>query len=594
MFQLLWSNPNKNKKISAFTENLNSDEYEIEKISYLFWEEHCIECAPLSRSSVCFHSKRIDNSCASFVNGIEKNDLINGIEGDGVQIEIKRWGKLETKWTFWPRMFSLKEFNKINLLLNTFQDITIFFYRVLRFIPKSYIILKISNSIINRIFKFIALEKKKKKVEVDGIFLEFYIEDNVNDNLILEIVENDRVVFKYRKFFKQGWNKEFINCKKIFSYNKNIGLCRIWVESEKQVKFFFKSLALVKLINKKLDLNKIKCVVFDLDNTLWEGIIGDDGDDVIIKKEVVSFIKELDERGIIISISSKNNFNVAWEKIKQMKLDEYFLCPQINWEPKSASLNKIALKLNISLDSLALIDDSEFEKNEVLHGSPDVRVYHPSEIKNLLFKEEFQIEITEQSKKRRLNYINNFQREKLFEEKDYKFEDFLINCEMKMKFYDTEDKFDRVYELLLRTNQFNTTGQKFEKEDFARYITINKNICWEITDKFGSYGVVGFISFKLYRKTMLIEQFVLSCRAAEKKVEETLINLFLTYKNKIETIEFNFIDTNKNAPIKRKLLELNFKKKIEKENILFLDEINKKITGKYIEIINSHLLEIKF
>jgi HAD superfamily phosphatase (TIGR01681 family) len=68
---------------------------------------------------------------------------------------------------------------------------------------------------------------------------------------------------------------------------------------------------------------KIKCVVFDLDNTLWEGIIGDDGDDVIIKKEVVSFIKELDERGIIISISSKNNFNVAWEKIKQMKQHLY-------------------------------------------------------------------------------------------------------------------------------------------------------------------------------------------------------------------------------------------------------------------------------
>jgi FkbH-like protein len=594
MFQLLWSNPNKNKKNFAFTKNLNSDEYEIQKIAYLFWEEHCIECAPLSNRSICFHSKRVDNSCASFVNGIEKNYHTYGLEGHGVQIEIKRWGKLETKWTFWPRMFELKEFNKINLLLNTLQYIAIFFYRVLRLIPKSYIILKIANSIINRMFKFIALEKTKEKIEVDGIFLEFYIEDNVKDNLILEIVENERVVFKYKKFFEQGWNKEFINCKKLFSYSKNIGLCRIWVESENQVKFFFKTLALIKLKNKKINLNKIKCVVFDLDNTLWEGIIGDDGDDVIIKKEVINFIKELDERGIIISISSKNNFNVAWEKIKQMKLDEYFLYPQINWEPKSLSLSKIAHKLNISLDSLALIDDSVFEKNEVLHGSPDVRVYHPSEIENLLFREEFQIEITEQSKKRRLNYINNFQREKLFQEKDHKFEDFLINCEMKMKFYNTEDKFDRVYELLLRTNQFNTTGQKFEKADFARYIKINKNICWEITDKFGSYGVVGFVCFKLNSKTIFIEQLVLSCRAAEKKVEETLINFLLTYENRIEKIEFNFIDTNKNSPIKKKLLELNFKRKIKEGNILFLNKINKKISGRYIEIINPNLFEIKF
>jgi FkbH-like protein len=593
MFQLLWSHPNKNKKNFAFTKNLNSDEYEIQKISYLFWEEHCIECAPLSDSSICFHSKRVDNSCASFVNGIEKNDHIYGLEEHGVQIEIKRWGKLETKWTFWPRMFELKEFNKINLLLNTFQYIAIFFYRVLRHIPKSYIILKIANSIINRMFKFIALEKTKEKIEVDGFLLEFYIEDNVNDNLILEIVENEKVVFKYKKFFQQGWNKEFINCREIFSYSKNIGLCRIWVESENQVKFFFKTLALVKLKNKKINLNKIKCVVFDLDNTLWEGIIGDDGDDVVIKKEVINFIKELDERGIIISISSKNNFNVAWKKIKQMKLDEYFLYPQINWEPKSLSLSKIAHKLNIGLDSLALIDDSVFEKNEVFHGSPDVRVYHPSEIQNLLFREEFQIEITEQSNKRRLNYINNFQREKLFEEKDHKFEDFLINCEMKMKFYNTEDKFDRVYELLLRTNQFNTTGQKFEKADFARYIKINKNICWEITDKFGSYGVVGFVCFKLNSKTIFIEQFVLSCRAAEKKVEETLINLLLTYENKIEQIEFNFIDTNKNSPIKKKLLELNFKKKIKEGNIFFLNKINKKISGRYIEIINPNLFEIK-
>jgi FkbH-like protein len=593
MFQLLWSNTNKNNKNSIFTKNLNSDEYQIQRISYLFWEEHCIECAPLSSSSICFHSKRIDNSCASFVNGIEKNDHINGLEGHGVHIEIKKWGKLETKWTFWPRMFELKEFNKINSLLNAFQYITIFFYRVLRFIPKSYIILKISNSIINRMFKFVALEKTKEKIEVDGIFLEFYIEDNLNDNLILEIVENEKVVFKYKKFFKQGWNQEFINCKNIFSYSKNIGLCRIWVESEKQVKFLFKTLALVKLKNKKINLNKIKCVVFDLDNTLWEGIIGDDGDDVVIKKEAVNFIKELDERGIIISISSKNNFNVAWEKIKKMKLDEYFLYPQINWEPKSVSLSKIAHKLNIGLDCLALIDDSEFEKNEVLHGSPDVRVYHPSEIENLLFREEFHIEITEQSKKRRLNYLNNFQREKLFEEKNFKFEDFLINCEMKMKFYNTEDKFDRVYELLLRTNQFNTTGQKFEKADFAKYIKINKNICWEITDKFGSYGIVGFICFKLNCKTIFIEQFVLSCRAAEKKVEETLINLFLTYENKIEEMEFNFIDTNKNLPIKKKLLELNFKKKAKEENVLFLNKANKIISGRYIKIINSDLLETK-
>jgi len=101
---------------------------------------------------------------------------------------------------------------------------------------------------------------------------------------------------------------------------------------------------------------KIKCLVWDLDNTIWDGVILEDGD-VVLKDGIIDIIKTLDERGVLQSIASRNNFKDAYDKLLEFGISEYFLYPQINWNSKSESIKSIAKDLNIGIDSFAFVDD---------------------------------------------------------------------------------------------------------------------------------------------------------------------------------------------------------------------------------------------
>ena len=111
--------------------------------------------------------------------------------------------------------------------------------------------------------------------------------------------------------------------------------------------------------------NPVKCVVWDLDNTLWRGVLLEGP--VTLRPEIPTVIKTLDQRGILHSIASPNDHDVALAQVERFGLSEYFLFPQINWQTKSTSLATIADALNIGIDSLALIDDQAFEREEVRH-----------------------------------------------------------------------------------------------------------------------------------------------------------------------------------------------------------------------------------
>ena len=120
---------------------------------------------------------------------------------------------------------------------------------------------------------------------------------------------------------------------------------------------------------------RVKCIVWDLDNTLWDGILVEDGAEKLrLKPGIAEVIKSLDRRGILHSIASKNNFDEAMAVLKSHQLDEYFLHPQISWAPKSEAMKAIAQKLNIGIDTLMLVDDSDFERAEVQAACPTVMV----------------------------------------------------------------------------------------------------------------------------------------------------------------------------------------------------------------------------
>jgi len=594
MFQLLWSDSKKTQLVDNIVEENSSQNEKISNCSFLLWEEHCIECAPVIDESTCLHSRRKDNECASFTNGIEENNLIQGIDDMAYQIEFKRWAKLETQWSFKPKMYSIEKLKKLTSFLNSVQRVSKYLTNKFSFIPYIYLFNKFITSIYNKNFKSLAsIINDSKSARPDGFLIEFYVPENINDALILELVIKNKPVFKDSIKFKKGWNRKIIEYSKLYYDTDDLGLFRIWISSDSKTKIVFKNLNLIKLKkkNQHLPSEKIKCVVFDLDNTLWEGVIGDDGENVKVNQDLITFIKELDERGIICSISSKNNYALAWNKIKKLELEDYFLYPQINWKHKSLGIFNISKKLNIGIDSIALIDDSEFERKEVNFNYPEVRTYNPLYINTFLKKPEFDVKITEQSKKRRQSYIENYKRNEELQNSELDLDQFLINCEMKMRFFDTSDKFGRVFELASRTNQFNTSGKKFSFEEFKIHLKNFKSICFEVKDKFGNYGVVGLVTFINKDKTIYIDQFLLSCRVAEKKVEETLVKIFLKDAKIVDKIKFKFNATERNMPIKNKLEEIGFKIENNKNgSVYILNKSEEKPLKNFIEIENENLL----
>ena len=281
----------------------------------------------------------------------------------------------------------------------------------------------------------------------------------------------------------------------------------------------------------------MKCVAWDLDNTIWNGIIGEDGvTGVKIRPEVVEVIKKFDERGILNTICSKNDAEIALDGLRRFGIEEYFLYPQINWDPKSKNLQKISQLLNINIDTFAFIDDSHFERNEVKNALGCVRVFPETEIEDLLSKPEFDVLVTEDSRNRRAFYKAEEQRQVVLSEcidSDYK--SFILSCEFIIDIEECKEKkdIDRCHELLMRTNQLNASTNRISYKDFIAIVDNPNMIVIRVKchDKYGEYGTVGCIILQKSDNVLLCTDFVVSCRVAKKKVESAVIMyLMKTFK----------------------------------------------------------------
>ena len=310
----------------------------------------------------------------------------------------------------------------------------------------------------------------------------------------------------------------------------------------------------------------MKCVAWDLDNTLWKGVIGDDGaENVHVNPDALNLIKQLDERGILQTIASKNNHDVAWDKIVALGLENMFLYPAINWEQKSQNLKKIADSLNIGIDTFALIDDSAFERAEVTAALHEVRVYDAVDIPALINKAEFDVPVSEESKNRRQSYLNEVKRKKFSanwggEEGDYI--SFLRACELEMSIFIPIRDVDRMrcLELILRSNQYNISGHRYDENEFSHLLTSPNYKClaFRVKDRFGDYGIVGFASLQINQQDLILQDFVMSCRVAMKHVERAFFHALIqsTLFHNYERISINVVKTERNNPLREQLLQM--------------------------------------
>ncbi len=332
-----------------------------------------------------------------------------------------------------------------------------------------------------------------------------------------------------------------------------------------------------------------KCLVLDLDNTIWGGVIGDDGIGGIhlgqehpgrAFKEFQRACKGLTERGILLAISSKNDDAVvrdAFEKHPEMVLKmKDFAATRINWNPKSKNIREIAKELNIGIDSLVFFDDNPVERNEVMENCPQVHVVDvpvdPAHyVRALCNLAVFDVPtLTAEDRGRAASYQAEKERQQAEDEAGTPSQ-FLPTLGMQVEIGRWNAMTaQRIAQLVIKTNQFNTTTRRVTEAELTQLNDTGLGVYWlRMQDKYGDMGLIGVGILTKENKDAIVHSFVLSCRAANRGMEQTIV-AFLADKARAagcERLIGEFIPTPKNTPVVEMYPKLGFAKESEKDNV---------------------------
>ena len=399
--------------------------------------------------------------------------------------------------------------------------------------------------------------RRKTKLEELADQLNQYLADNIPANV--RLVELEKVIasigvedsFDYRYYYSS---------KALYTVN------------------FFKSYAeYVKPFIMSANGKAKKVLIFDCDNTLWKGILGEDGYDNIemsprtkdglIFAEIQSIALALNKQGILICLCSKNNPEEVDKVIKShpdMQLrDKHITINKSNWSDKVSNLREIAQELNIGLDSFVVVDDSHFEVNLIKELLPEVTVLQVPErlyeYPKLLRENSglfYNLSFTDEDKKKSEMYTQQVKRESLRNEFT-DIENYLASLELNMTVYQDEDSIiPRISQMSQKTNQFNLTTKRYTEGDIKNFIDDDSAevFAFSVADKFGDSGITGLciIIFNDKNQTAVIDTFLMSCRIIGRNIEYAFIDYLVDImrSNKINEIQARYIKTQKNGQVK--------------------------------------------
>ena len=339
-----------------------------------------------------------------------------------------------------------------------------------------------------------------------------------------------------------------------------------------------------RMIARMVSAEKIspkKCVVLDLDNTLWGGIIGEDGLQGIqlgdefpgsAYRSFQRYLIHLKNKGVFLAIASKNNPDDAYEvfdKHDAMILSRKDIAAfEIHWDSKVESIKRVAAKLNIGLDSLVFVDDNPKEIGEVMERLPVVScVTVPEELADLpglLAETDFFdfVEVTDEDRRRTEMIVADNRRHQAQETMSQ--DDFIRSLDLHIDVFKVEKQhLARVTQLINKTNQFNLTTVR-RTQDEVEALTVAKDtllLGMNIKDKYGDYGLVGVSILKKLNKTCFIDTLLMSCRVLGRGVEQTLIAKIAEAAETLGCDEMRgrYIPTPKNAMVKDLYGRFNFR-----------------------------------
>ncbi len=326
-----------------------------------------------------------------------------------------------------------------------------------------------------------------------------------------------------------------------------------------------------------------KVLVLDCDNTIWRGIVGEDGPHGIAidegRRALQQFAIEQLNAGVLLCLASKNNEADVWEAfetVPHMPLRrDMIVAHRINWEPKSKNLMSLAQELNLGLDSFVFVDDSPTECAEVRAACPSVLVYQiPTESEHIsrFIKHLWPLDqrkVTDTDRKRAQMYAANAQREQLRSHMP-DLSEFVASLAVKTSFIPPSAKtLARVSQLTRRTNQFNSTTIRRSEAEIEQLQQSND---WElliadVSDRFGDYGIVGVVICRYGTRALEVDSFLLSCRALGRGVEQTILAELgrMAEARGCARVDIEYRRTAKNQPI------YQFLQAIAKEHCVALD-----------------------
>jgi FkbH-like protein len=363
---------------------------------------------------------------------------------------------------------------------------------------------------------------------------------------------------------------------------------------------------LMSYIKAELGVNR-KCIVLDLDNTLWGGIVGEDGFEGIKlspQSPGTSFIEfqriilALHERGIILAINSRNNEDEALRVIREhpyMVLREHnFASIKINWNDKISNMKAIADELNIGLESLVYFDDDPINREVMSRALPEIMTIGLPEdpalyAQTLMNLNDFStFAITDEDKKRGQMYVEERKRSQL-EDSVGNLDDFLSQLNIRINIRKADPfTIPRIAQLVLKTNQFNLTTKRFQEEEILKFYKDKSMLvgCAQTADKFGENGITGVFIVKKNPdySEWIIEAFLLSCRVMGRRIENGIMQYILSEaKNEgIKRVKGRYIPTKRNKPCEGFLASLGFEK--EGEDWIYNTDVPFRM-AKHLELI---------
>jgi len=326
-----------------------------------------------------------------------------------------------------------------------------------------------------------------------------------------------------------------------------------------------------------------KCLVLDLDNTLWGGVIGDDGiNGIQIGKETPEaeaftefqqYVRALKERGVILAVCSKNDYVNAREGFTHpdsiLKLDD-FSAFKANWDPKHENIRSIAKILNIGIESLVFADDNPAEREIVRSQEPDVAVpefgRNVAKYIDVLDKTGYfeTVSLSSDDLQRSSFYVDNSAREVLqgaFEN----YEDFLRSLEMKaeIKVF-TPVYLNRITQLINKTNQFNVTTRRYTQNEIEK-VSANSNyvtLYGRLLDKFGDNGLISIMIGEVRGSELHLDLWLMSCRVLKRGMENAMFDQLVAsaQANSVSTIYGYYYPTAKNGMVSELFEQMDFVK----------------------------------